>query len=343
VVILEIFLRIWNPFGARVKGDKIVLPAGMVYDVPQPEGATGLDAQIHHTKNALGFRGPEKPADWEAATTVVAIGGSTTECFYLSDGKDWPAQLMARLQPRMPQLWLNNAGLDGHSTFGHQVLLDDYVVKLKPDVVLFMMGVNDIGVEAMRSYDSEMLENKTGFKNWLVNHSAILSTISNIRRAAAAKRMGLSHQFEPLSKLKPLVIAPDSMDRAVAAQASGRAAFSRRVHGLLATCKQHGMKPVIITQAMLWGDTLDPVTGLSLGDVALHEGGNGRMRWAVLESYNDVLRQIALEQGLPLLDLARMMPKSTAYFYDAYHFTNAGASKVADLLAPGLEKVLQGL
>jgi lysophospholipase L1-like esterase len=342
VIVLEVFLRIWNPFGSRVKGDKIVLPAGMVYDVPQPKGAAGLDANIHHTKNSLGFRGPEKPADWEAATTVVAVGGSTTECFYLSDGNDWPAQLLARMQPEMPSLWINNAGLDGHSTFGHQVLLDDYVVKLKPDVVLFMVGVNDIGVETMRSYDADML-NKTGFKNWLVNHSAILSTISSIRRAAAAKNMGLSHQFVPLSELKPLEISADSIQRAVAAQAGGRAAFSQRVQSLLRTCTENGIRPVLITQALLWGDTLDPVTGLSLANVELHEGGNGSMRWAVLESYNDILRQLAREQGVPLIDLAQKMPKSTAYFYDAYHFTNAGGHKVAELLAPELEILLQNL
>lgn len=341
VVVLEIFLRLWNPFGSRIQGDKILLPTGMVYDVPQPPGAQGLDAQIHHTKNALGFRGPEKPVDWEAATTVIAIGGSTTECFYLSDGKDWPAQLHSRLQPTLPNLWINNAGLDGHSTFGHQVLLDDYVVKLKPDIVLFMMGVNDIGLETMRSYDSEMLRKDKGFKHWLVSHSSILSTVANIRRAAAAKKMGLSHQFVPLSALKPLEISRDSIHRAVKAQAQGRAAFGQRVDGLLETCKRSGIQPILITQALLWGDTLDPVTGRSLGQVELHEGGNGSQRWAVLESYNDVLRERAQTRQIPLFDLARLMPKSTAYFYDAYHFTNAGAAKVAELLAPELEKFLQ--
>lgn len=340
LVILEVFLRIWSPFGARVQGGKIVLPSGITYDLNRPEGANGLDEKIHHSKNSLGFRGPEKPQDWDKAETVIAVGGSTTECFYLGDGKDWPAQLLSQLQGKHPNLWINNAGLDGHSTFGHQMLLDDYVVPLKPDYVLLMIGVNDIGIEEMRSYDADAVGNK-GIMPWLARNSSIFGTIANLRRAANARKAGLTHSFVSLQELKVLELPQDSIDKAVTAQASGRAAFGQRVDKILSTCKNAGIKPILVTQALLWGDTLDPVTGLNLGNRQLKEGGNGKQRLAVLESYNNVLRSTAMKTNTPLIDLAAIMPKSTEYFYDAYHFTNAGAAKVAVLLAPELENLLQ--
>ncbi|MFN8393492.1 MAG: SGNH/GDSL hydrolase family protein [Bacteroidia bacterium] len=340
LIILEVFLRIWSPFGARVQGGKIVLPAGITYDLKRPEGANGLDEQIHHSKNSLGFRGPEKPEDWNAAQTIVAVGGSTTECFYLSDGKDWPAQLYAKLHPSHPNLWINNAGLDGHSTFGHQMLLDDYVAPQKPDYVLLMCGVNDIGIEQMRSYDADAVGNK-GFMAWLARNSSIFGTIANLRRAANARKAGLTHSFVDIKALPELNLPQDSIDRAVSAQASGRAAFGQRVEKLISTCKKAGIKPILVTQALLWGDTIDPVSGVNLGNRSLLEGGNGNQRLYVLESYNDVLRKTATQTGTPLIDLAAIMPKSTEYFYDAYHFTNAGAAKVAALLAPELENLLQ--
>lgn len=340
LVILEVFLRIWSPFGARVQGGKIVLPAGITYDLPRPEGAVGLDERIHHSKNALGFRGPERPQDWQAAQTLVAVGGSTTECFYLSDGKDWPAQLLANLKPSHPELWINNAGLDGHSTFGHQMLLDDYIVPLKPDYVMLMVGVNDIGIEQMRSYDADAV-GRDGIMAWLARNSSIFGTIANLRRAANARKAGLTHNFVDIKTLQELVLPQDSIDRAVAAQAAGRAAFGKRVEGLLATCTKAGIKPILVTQALLWGDTIDPGSGVNLGTRLLQEGGNGSQRFAVLESYNDVLRATAKQTGTPIIDLAALMPKSTAFFYDAYHFTNAGAAKVAALLAPELENLIQ--
>ena len=33
-----------------------------------------------------------------------------------------------------------------------------------------------------------------------------------------------------------------------------------------------------------------------------------------------------------MIDLAREMPKDSAYYYDLMHFTNAGAARVADLI-----------
>ena len=39
----------------------------------------------------------------------------------------------------------NNAGLDGATTYRHLILMEDYVVTLRPKVVLFLIGINDVG------------------------------------------------------------------------------------------------------------------------------------------------------------------------------------------------------
>jgi hypothetical protein len=35
-------------------------------------------------------------------------------------------------------VWVNNAGLDGATTYRHPILMEDYVVKLRPQVELFL-------------------------------------------------------------------------------------------------------------------------------------------------------------------------------------------------------------
>src|SRR5689334_23246742 len=127
--LLEICLRIYNPLPFRVRGDRIILPYRQSYTF-HTTGTTKLDPVIHHTKNSLGFRGPEPPRDRKTRLTVLTIGGSTTECLFLSDGKTWTDQFARRLAALRSDSWVNNAGLDGQSTFGHLILVRDVVSTL---------------------------------------------------------------------------------------------------------------------------------------------------------------------------------------------------------------------
>ena len=68
-----------------------------------------------------------------------------------------------------------------------------------------------------------------------------------------------------------------------------------------------------------------------------------QLLWAMLERYNDVVRRMCADRRLPMIDLARLMPKNSLYFYDMSHFTNAGAAEVAGLLAPPMIRILRGL
>src|SRR5438105_4577379 len=96
LALLEACLRLYNPLPFRVRGDQIILPVRQSYTFNN-RGTHKLDSVTHHTKNSLGFRGPEPPRDWSSRLTILAIGGSTTECLFLSDGKTWVDQLARRV------------------------------------------------------------------------------------------------------------------------------------------------------------------------------------------------------------------------------------------------------
>src|SRR4051794_36236410 len=84
----EVLLHVYNPLPFRVRGNRIILPVHQRYTFHN-EGASKLDPVTHHTKNSLGFRGPDPPKDMATRLTVLTIGGSTTECLFLTDGKTW--------------------------------------------------------------------------------------------------------------------------------------------------------------------------------------------------------------------------------------------------------------
>ena len=152
IVLLEVVLRFYQPVVFRVRGDEIVLPVNQTYRIEKP-GSTKLDPVIIHTKNSLGFRGPEPPRDFADRLTIVTIGGSTTECLNLTDGKTWTDELARRLDGALPGVWVNNAGIDGQSTFGHRILLDSVVTRLRPTVAVFLVGANDVGLEQSNTFD----------------------------------------------------------------------------------------------------------------------------------------------------------------------------------------------
>jgi lysophospholipase L1-like esterase len=340
--LVEIGLRLYNPFPFRVRLEKIVLLSNIKFNTDNPR-IPGLDRRIVHTKNALGFRGDNPPPDFDRRLTILAVGGSTTECFYLSDGQTWPDHLGRLLKKDFPQVWINNAGLDGHSTFGHLQLMQDYLSRLHPRVALFLVGANDLARDDLSQHDHhteglDVIKRKSGLTDALARHSEVASLMVNLSRYYQGYRRGLVHQALDL-KAFSILAQPNAAYEARFMQehrVNYLKHYAARLTRLVQEARANGIQPVLLTQPALYGPGLDPVTGVDLANINIYSNHRGQLDWQVLELYNDVTRQVGRELGAPVIDLARLMPKNSAYFYDFYHFTNLGAEKVAELIHPEL-------
>jgi lysophospholipase L1-like esterase len=334
LVLLEVLLRVYNPLEIRFRPDRIVLPANKHYIVNNVGKFTKLPPTTVHTKNALGFRGPMPPADFKDYLTIVTIGGSTTECFYLSDGRAWPALLGRELSRNFKRVWLNNAGLDGATTYRHLILLEDYVDKLRPKVVLFLIGINDVSagnLEEAGKHPGHYLRNL-----WrsLLYRSEAYCLEQNLYHYLIAQRRGLKHEEINLSKVGTLKHPSKALEQQTIQdyRTNSLPYFARRVEKLVRLCRTHGIEPVLITQPTLYGPGIDPVTGVNLATIKVRDNFNGRMMFDFIELYNNVTRQVAQKEGVLLIDLAREMPRNSAYYYDYLHYTEAGAAEVAAIL-----------
>lgn len=160
LVLSELLLRVYNPFHFRIKGNTIQLPVNQKYKITTT-ASDGLDAVITHSKNQLGFRGPDLGKDFADRYSIFVVGGSATECLLLSDGEDWPNVLLKQLQPEFPTLWMNNAGIDGASSYGHILLLQQHLLRFKPKMIIFMLGINDINRVDINGFDNLQTINKS--------------------------------------------------------------------------------------------------------------------------------------------------------------------------------------
>lgn len=363
LLIMEGALRIYNPIPTRVRGTTIVLPRNITYRTPN-RNIPKLDPLIVNTRNSLGFRGPGRPPDYADRLTIITVGGSTTECFFLNDDKTWPFLLEKRLQAVIPAVWLNNAGLDGHSTVGHLALLNQIVAPLKPKVVLFLVGANDVGRESENNFDKYFMGHAYASGNSprilfyrFSEHSELISLALNLFRAYRAQAQGLSHRELVLAQL-PRVDgpSPEAIEMLKKEHAPYLAGYAGRIASLVEACRRNSIEPVLITQPALYGAGIDPTTGVDLGAVgiafgingmghaSLHPDGasNGRTEWMILEWYNDVTRRVGQAQNVKVIDLAREMPKDSQYYYDFFHYTNAGARKIAELVSTPMLQWLPG-
>jgi lysophospholipase L1-like esterase len=337
--LLEILLRVYNPFQSRIKGNRIVLVTNKQYHIRNNIIPT-LEPVVTVTRNSLGFRGPNPPANLADDLSIVTIGGSTTQCFFLSDDKTWTARLEALLQPSVPKLWVNNAGLDGHSTYGHLVLLEDHVRNIHPKVVLFLIGANDVARDPNVDFDAEIVKSPisfaspTAFVKSLSPYSEVAALLANFYRSMSAYRQGLMHQKIELKELSNFDPPPEVARQYLADTASDRYlhGYEERVLRLVAVSKANGIQPVLITQPLLAGSGIDDVTGVDLARVRVNPRANGKMWWDSMEAYNDVTRRVGRENGVVVIDLGRELPKSSRNFYDFIHFTAAGAQQVANII-----------
>lgn len=348
-ILLEILLRIFDPFHFRIKGNKILLPVNQQITI-RNELNPRLDREIVNTRNGIGFRGPEVPANMADRLSIITVGGSTTECYFLNDQFTWPYLTGVRLQKDFPCVWLNNAGLEGHSAFGHQVLLNDYLVQLKPKLITFLTGINDMENDAPTFHDK--LNTRSAYpdlKHYLYNQSEVVNVAVNIFRGWRAQRFNNTTQaLIPPKKGNDLALSQNQVRERLDAQTNYLEKYRKRIGQLIDTCQAHQIRPVFITQPCLYGAGTDSLTQANLAtsrigkpDGRFEKNMNGLLLWQLLELYNDVLRTECRDRNIPLIDLAALMPKNSLYFYDQVHFTNEGAREVAAVVADNLVPILE--
>jgi lysophospholipase L1-like esterase len=351
--LLELYIRWFDPFPILLRGGRIDLPVHARREF-STSGIAGLDPIVKVTFNSRGFRGPEPPTNWDDYWTVLCVGGSTTQCIYLSDGNTWPDLLGQNLSSEFERCWINNAGIDGHSTFGHLELFGQYIAAMRPKVLLLYVGLNDVDRKDLTSYDASTLRSRSRdddpvtrrIQRFLISNSDTLALFDNLRLQWMARRKGLTHgdpiAHQGLTRQPKSNLMTDEQRRAWLASRDPKCleGYRQRLTMIVDRCKQHKIACVLMTQQVLYGQGIDTLTGVNLESVQVGEV-DGWTQWQLLQKYNAITVLVAQQSDVPYIDVASIMPKSSEYFYDLTHFNNAGAIKMASIIAPKLAEILR--
>ena len=239
------------------------------------------------------------------------------------------------MEGNFTNIWINNAGFEGMSTFGHIVLVQDNIIQLKPKVVLFLIGINDQGRDDLTQQDRDVLRAPNSAysvgKNFL-NSSEFVIFVQNFIRYTRTQSWSVGHATVDFETLPVLEMSErDMFQRVDYHHQHYLEPYQARVKRLVVIARDNNIEPVLITQPAVYGDVEDPATGVNFANKQFGDA-NGKVQWEMLELYNEVTRQVGIDHNVTVIDLANKMPKDSDYYYDFLHFTEAGSERVAEII-----------
>lgn len=238
--------------------------------------------------------------------TMVFLGGSTTECFMVDDSLRFPYKA-GRLLEKLSGKKINslNSGIGGNNSFHSIDLLINKIIPIKPDIAVMMHNVNDWATFLfLRSY-------------WNDNSSRAL--IVNLQKKGEVNEWSDPRYTKPVLDTSSLLTE-----------------FRRAQQLFVSTCKIYHIMPVLMTQASRFKDNPDPDL-LALINPTFNPHGISYAQVRALQvRLNSIVREVAEENNIPLVDLEKEVGTSVEMMYDLVHLTNAGSQKAARAVATTL-------
>jgi lysophospholipase L1-like esterase len=341
VIAMEIILRIYDPFPRQINGDNWEMATNTTYRLNNNFNSK-LDSVITNKRNTIGFRGADPPTNVKNCMSIIAIGGSTTACTFLSEGKTWTDLLDSQLDKEYDSVWINNAGIDGHSSLGSLNFMYYYLLKLsfKPKIALFLVGANDVDRLAPVNIDPTLNNSSSQkIKKWFISNSRTFVFFQDIKSILFPQNIFGDKQNWNFKHFQSVHLSEKYIDSALQQQTEIVNGYKKRLNKIASLCIQNNIQPVFITQPSVFGD--GTIEG---GDPSIdfHPFGieNGQLFWRKLQLFNNATKQVSQENKITLIDLAVALAKDTAYYYDAVHYTNSGAKKISEIIYDGLKKML---
>ena len=293
------------------------------------------DRRSLHTNNE-GFRGdPIQLAKTPGVTRIFVMGGSTVYCMRSAFEQTHVRLLERALAARFPErrYEVQNLGLDWYTT---QHTLSNYLFRakdFKPDIVILYHAINDL----CRSFSPGRLAWGSARRDY----SHYFGPIARI--ALGSRRYGTLPQPRIAALLTSDLLFSDlrrPRPRQVEAFAS-LAPFTRNLDSLARIIPADGVKLVLATQGSLYREDLNAAEQGTLwmnAQLCEQDGAYPDLPSMAkgMALFNDATRRVAGRHSIPLVDLARALPKDLEHFLDDCHTTPKSNSRIAELILEGL-------
>jgi lysophospholipase L1-like esterase len=288
----------------------------------------------------LNFDMLEKPKD---TFRIITLGGSTTYNPRLPEDKRYPNVLEELLKKNYPELNIEvfNAGMDWYTTKHSLINYVTYLRDWQPNLVIVMHAINDL----CRSFSPPSYAVGPYNRSWSHFYGP---SIRGAKPPAFEKRI-LEKLFDKWFYTLKNRERTISLDSYISLED-----FERHLRYLIHYIKSDNVKIILMTQPYIYKDQMstEELSVLWFGSTYCKQKFNffqyqysspSSLRVA-MEAFNNVTRELSLEEELILVDLETQIRKDLVNFSDDVHYTVEGARQVAEIVAKRIieEKLIIG-
>jgi len=342
LIAFELIFGLWlkNDPWAVAESLNIIRNRTIFYDV---RNLGYQDKPVVYTRDGYGLRGSCKDL---ALAKIVTVGGSTTDERYISEGQTWQDVLQEKIRSKLhsDSFCIANAGVDGHSTFGHIQSFRYWfplVDGLKPDYYLLYIGLNDAGFRFEQNRDYESRQNASmgeRFKAAIRRNSALYRLVRLGESQLETRKVDFAGHFR-IVKSRELYKSVRNTDGVEQLILENTKRFENRLQVILRQIESTGAKAICVSQphALAW-DFGDGPRGVESAFEFRGQKYNGLDLRASILSINRSMETLCKKSGGYYIDLA-MEPFAIDDFYDFTHMTPEAEKKVAEYLFRNFESL----
>jgi len=270
---------------------------------------------INH--NTQGYRA-EKSKLYKAdpgSINIVSLGGSSTYGSRVFNKDSYPYLLEEILrQSTHADKMINviNGGLGGYATPNIIALLSGKIVHLDPAVTIFYVGFNDAWTRLM--FSDFKMDYSHAQKSWMEpdfpfwRYSRFLDVV--------ASKLGYPSEN---TDIHSVAWRRKSGDPEANLRNSSVDAFRANLMTLIGISRTHGSVPILVTQATDFKNHPLPA--------------NNKAWMQAMEEHTNIIRQVAGNMSVGLINIRSLMTDKKEYFIDVLHMNGKGNRKRAEIIA----------
>ena len=323
LAILEVAMRFWfTTFGTE--NDRVAYIYSLEDILAQRnrfQGAPYINYGLtpnHPDHNSRGYRGDELSQD--ETFRIFTVGGSTTYGVSLPNEATYPATLKNLLQVDFPQVEVVNAGVQAYASpdtlanFTYRILDD------KPDMLIIYHAVNDVVIRLVdpAQYNGANPARGIWQNNAQVSSSALYRFVTiNLGLTKSPGYLDSLLRTDTQTCSDPAYCSEWDMTPQQLLDANPPIYFERNLRNLITLAQANDVQVVLST----WAYFPDAVNNFEYMTRPHMQSG--------VAEHNEIIRRIAAELDLPLIDLAETMPVDDTLWQDGLHMTPAGTLEQA--------------
>lgn len=266
---------------------------------------------------------------------VLFFGGSTTECLYVAENKRFPYLVGQYLNDSISHKNIKtlNGGVSGNSSINSTLNLLAKGVSAHPKIVVFMHNINDLTLLSRTGSYYTAPEHRSIIESKIEHTPTVNDKIVDFK--TSIKQLFIPNINERYYRLKLKLKPKPEMDEWANLRRPTsyninqiETLFTQSVNTFIEVAKAHQIEVILMTQ----------FNRLNKNDAVIQKfyeqsnGENGIPYAEFCEYYdrfNAIIREIAEQKQVHLIDLDQIVPQNKTYMMDAVHLNEQGSILVA--------------